>query len=77
MVQLSVTVDDGHLPVIDAVVAHLRAQGMEVDQVLEGLGVITGSAPSEVRKALTAVEGVASVDEQLTHRLPPPDAPVQ
>ena len=77
MVQLSVTVDDGHLSVIDAVVAHLRAQGMEVDQVLEGLGIITGSAPSEVRTALTAVEGVASVDEQLTYRLPPPDAPVQ
>jgi hypothetical protein len=77
MVQLSVTVDDGHLSVIDAVVAHLRAQGMEVDQVLEGLGVITGSAPSEVRASLTAVEGVASVDEELTHQLPPPDAPVQ
>jgi hypothetical protein len=77
MVQLSVTVDDGHLSVIDAVVAHLRAQGMQVDQVLEGLGVIIGSAPSEARKSLTAVEGVASVDEQLTHQLPPPDAPVQ
>ncbi len=77
MVQLSVTVDDGHLPVIDAVAAHLRAHGMEVDQVLEGLGVITGSAPSAVRASLTAVEGVVSVDEQLTYQLPPPDAPVQ
>jgi len=77
MVKLSVTVDDGHLPVIDAVVAHLRAHGMEVDQVLEGLGVITGSAPSAARKSLTAVEGVLSVDEELTHQLPPPDAPVQ
>ena len=77
MVQLSVTVDDGHLPVIDAVVAHLRAQGMEVDQVLEGLGVITGSAPSAVRQSLTAVDGVVSVHEQLTYQLPPPDAPIQ
>jgi hypothetical protein len=77
MVQLSVTVDDGHLPALDAVVARLRAQGMEVEQVLEGLGVITGSAPSAARQALTAVEGVVSVDEQLTHRLPPPDSPVQ
>ena len=77
MVKLSVTVDDGHLPILDAVVARLRAHGMEVDQVLEGLGVITGSAPSGVRESLTAIEGVVSVDEQLTHRLPPPDAPVQ
>jgi hypothetical protein len=50
---------------------------MQVDQVLEGLGIITGSAPSAARESLTAVEGVVSVDEQLTHRLPPPDAPVQ
>ena len=75
MVQLSVTVDDGHA--IDEVAAGLRARGMEVAQVLDGIGVITGSAPDDVRPALAAVEGVASVDEELTHRLPPPDAEVQ
>jgi hypothetical protein len=75
MVELSVTVDDEHA--IDEVAAGLRARGMEVGEVLEGIGVITGSAPDEVRADLAAVEGVASVDEQLTHQLPPPDAPVQ
>ena len=75
MVQISVTVDDGHA--IEEVVAGLRARGMEIAQVLDGIGVITGSAPDDVRPALAAVEGVASVDEQLTHQLPPPDAPVQ
>jgi hypothetical protein len=75
VVQLSVTVDDGHA--IDEVAAGLRARGMEVAQVLDGIGVITGSAPDDVRPALAAVEGVASVDEELTHRLPPPDAEVQ
>jgi hypothetical protein len=75
VVRLSVTVDDGHA--IEEVAAGLRARGMEVAQVLEGIGVITGSAPDDARPALAAVEGVASVDEELTHRLPPPDAPVQ
>jgi hypothetical protein len=75
MVQLSVTVDDGHA--IEDVAAVLRARGMQVTQVLDGIGVITGSAPEDVRHTLAAVEGVASVDEQLTHRLPPPDADVQ
>ena len=75
MVQLSVTVDDGHA--IDEVAASLRARGMEVAQVLEGIGVITGSAPDDVRPALAAVEGVASVDEELIHRVPPPDAEIQ
>jgi hypothetical protein len=75
VVQLSVTVDDEHA--IEEVAAALRARGMEVAQVLDGIGVITGSAPDEVRADLAGVEGVASVDEQLTHQLPPPDAPVQ
>jgi hypothetical protein len=75
MVQLSVTVDDRHA--IEEVAAVLRARGMQVAQVLDGIGVITGSAPEDIRHTLAAVEGVASVDEQLTHRLPPPDADVQ
>jgi hypothetical protein len=77
VVHLSVTVDDEHVPAIDEVADALRARGMQVEQVLDGLGIITGSAPADSRPALTGVEGVVSVDEQLTHRLPPPDSPVQ
>jgi hypothetical protein len=75
MVQLSVTVGDGHA--IEEVAAGLRARGMDVAQVLDGIGVITGSAPDDVRRSLAEVDGVASVDEQLTHQLPPPDAAIQ
>ena len=75
MVQVSVTVDDAHA--IEEVAAGLRARGMEVAEVLDGIGMITGSVPDEDRDSLAGVEGVASVDEQLTHQLPPPDAPVQ
>jgi hypothetical protein len=77
VVHLSVTVDDEHVPAIHAVADALRARGMQVEQVLDGLGIITGSAPADSRPALTGVEGVVSVDEQLTHRLPPPDSAVQ
>lgn len=77
MTDVSVTVDDGHLAALDGVVQSLRARGMQVDQVLDGLGIITGSVPTGTLGALTGVAGVVSVDEQLTHRLAPPDAPVQ
>ncbi|MCZ2860448.1 hypothetical protein [Blastococcus sp. VKM Ac-2987] len=77
MTDVSVTVDDRHLAALDGVVQGLRARGMRVDQVLDGLGIITGSVPSGTLGALTGVAGVLSVDEQLTHRLAPPDAPVQ
>ncbi|WP_346618672.1 hypothetical protein [Blastococcus montanus] len=77
MTHVSVTVDDGHLAALDGVVQSLRARGMRVEQVLDGLGIITGSVPPGTLGALTGVAGVVSVDEQLAHRLPPPDAPVQ
>ncbi|MCF6507419.1 ketohydroxyglutarate aldolase [Blastococcus sp. MG754426] len=77
MTRVSVTVDDRHLSALDGVVQGLRARGMQVEQVLDGLGIITGSVPAGTLGALSAVTGVASVDEQRVHRLPPPGAPVQ
>ncbi|TFV47460.1 ketohydroxyglutarate aldolase [Blastococcus sp. TF02A-35] len=77
MTHVSVTVDDGHLAALDGVVQGLRARGMQVDQVLDGLGIITGSVPSGTLGALTGVAGVASVDEQLGVQLPAPESPVQ
>ena len=77
MTQVSVTVGDDHRGSLDGVVESLRASGLQVDQVLGTLGIVTGSAPDDALDALRGVEGVASVDAQLTHQLPPPDAPVQ
>ncbi|MCW2683392.1 MAG: uncharacterized protein JWP33_1305 [Blastococcus sp.] len=77
MTHVSVTVGDGHRQSLDGVVESLRASGLEVEQVLGTLGIVTGSAPAEALDVLRGVEGVASVDEQLTHQLPPPDAQVQ
>ena len=77
MNHVSVTVDDGHLAGLDGVVQGLRAHGMQVEQVLDGLGIITGSVPPGAARALSAVPGVVSVDEQLGVQLPPPESPVQ
>jgi hypothetical protein len=77
MTRVTVTVGDEHRERLEGVVERLRAAGLEVEQVLGTLGIVTGSAPAEALDALRGVEGVASVDQQLTHRLPPPDAPVQ
>ncbi len=77
MTQVSVTVGDRHREQMDGVVEDLRASGMEVEQVLGTLGVVTGSAPAEAIDVLRGVEGVDSVDEQLTFRIPPRDSPVQ
>ncbi len=77
MPHVSVTVDDAHLGDIRSVAETLSRHGLRVEQVLDGLGIITGSVGEGQRQALTAVDGVASVDEELDVQLPPPDSPMQ
>jgi len=73
--KVTVSIDDNHLSAIHEVAAHLREHGLEVQSVLEGVGVITGSVPDEQRQTLLNVPGVASVDPELDVRLPPPGEP--
>jgi hypothetical protein len=73
--RVSVTVDEQHLASLAEVVEALRGRGMQVDAVLEGLGMVTGSAPDA--EVLWQVEGVSAVDAELEHQLPPPDADIQ
>ena len=77
MTQVSVTVGPDHLEALDDIVRDLQARGMQVDQVLRSLGIVTGSAPADAVAGLRGVDGVASVDEQMTFSVPPPDSPVQ
>ncbi|WP_436497642.1 hypothetical protein [Actinokineospora sp. HUAS TT18] len=76
--RILVTLDDAGLSRLDEVVASLREAGMEIEQVIEPVGTITGSAPDS---ALAAVEGVEGVDfvepEQAPYQLPDPDSDVQ
>lgn len=73
--RVTVTVDEEHLDSLGGVVEGLRQRGLEVDTVLEGLGMVTGRT-SDV-DALREVEGVSTVDAELGYQLPPPDEDVQ
>ena len=77
MVHVTVTVDRQHESAIGDVVGALRAAGMQVDQVLDAVGVVTGTIDDEAEPSLHAVEGVESVDRALRFQLPPPDSPIQ
>ena len=75
--KVTVTVGDDHVGDITRVVSQLEAEGMKVDQVLEVVGVITGSVTSERRAAIERLPGVVSVESEHTFQIPPPDAEVQ
>ncbi|NOJ59486.1 ketohydroxyglutarate aldolase [Arthrobacter sp. 260] len=73
----TVTVQDSHRSEIQDVAERLRARGLEVDRVLEAVGMITGSAPEDRQAELEAVDGVSSVDGEVRFLLPPPDSDIQ
>jgi len=75
--EVSVSIDDAHLPVITSVAQALQARGMQVEQVLDAMGIITGSVADDRRPLLEAVPGVAAVVDGLAHQLSPPNAEVQ
>jgi hypothetical protein len=56
--------------------AALSRAGLQVDQVLQEIGVITGQGAATLGAALRRVPGVADVAEQAAIDIGPPDAPV-
>ncbi len=75
---VTVSVDDAHVELIDEVAERCRAAGMDVQQVLVAVGMITGSVGTVAQcAALGALDGVAAVEPQRTFRLPPPGSAVQ
>jgi methylmalonyl-CoA mutase cobalamin-binding subunit len=78
MSHIHVSIDDEHLDLMSSVVQALREHGMHIDQVLDGLGIVTGSVTEELRVTLESVPGVASVgDAELSYQLPTPHADLQ
>jgi len=50
---------------------------MHVDEVLDAMGIITGSVPADRRAALERLPGVAAVEAEQTFQIAPPDADIQ
>ena len=71
-----VTVSDEMLPSIQRVADDLAQRGLKVDRVMPMTGVISGSLSADVAE-LRGIEGVLSVDEELTAELPPADSELQ
>jgi hypothetical protein len=65
----------GHRNIQD-VVRDLKASGLEAPEVLDAIGVVTGSAASNSVAKLRKVPGVKDVSQDHKIDIGPPDAPV-
>lgn len=71
---LVVTVSGDHP--IHEVAGKLKAAGFKVDQVMDAIGVVTGSAPATSVAKMRKVSGVADVSVDHPVNIGPPGAPV-
>lgn len=76
-VQVTISIDNAHRDQLDQISEQLTTAGLEVEQTLSTLGVITGSVETKKMSALSEVTGVAAVEPSRTIQLAPPDANVQ
>lgn len=75
--RITVTVTEGQQPNIGELADRLRAAGMQVDQVLPAVGVITGSVTSSQRTSIEQEAGVAAVEDETSFQIAPPDSDIQ
>lgn len=75
-VRINVSVPDANPARLKSVRASLVRQGVEVDSVLDVIGVITGKVAESRLSSLKAGAG-ATVEREGTVQIPPPDAPIQ
>lgn len=55
----------------------LTESGFAVDQVLEEIGIITGTSSDDDVERLRKVAGVSDVSPDEDVQIPPPDSPIQ
>ncbi|MFC5289819.1 hypothetical protein ACFPM7_22425 [Actinokineospora guangxiensis] len=72
-----VVIADSGLARLPEVVAGLRAAGLRVDEVLDSVGVVTGSVPTGLVSALTEIDGVEGIEPVTGFQLPDPGSDVQ
>jgi hypothetical protein len=76
-IKVSVSIDNAYIQQILTVVEGLQAMGLEVEQTLPSIGVISGSIDIDRVNRLYQVAGVQHIEPEQGYKLPSPDADVQ
>lgn len=76
-VNLTVSVADDHLKDFSDIVARCRKAGMNIENEMKSIGVITGSIDEAALEKLSRVKGVSQVEPERSFQIAPPDSDVQ
>lgn len=75
-VSINISVPEASPSKLKSLKASLSRQGVEIESVLETIGVITGKIARSKLSSLDVGDG-ATVELEQTAQIPPPDAPLQ
>jgi hypothetical protein len=75
--QVVISVADDQVGDMSSVVEGLQAAGLTVTEVLDSVGVVTGTVDAAALSALSTVPGVVEVEQSRVFEAPPPDSAVQ
>ena len=73
---ITITVDDCHITEIRAISQQLQKVGVQVDSVMETIGVISASTDID-NSMIEKIPGILYVENQYHFQLPHPDSPLQ
>ena len=76
-VKISVCINDEYFNNIEQVTHNLETAGMNVEQTLSSIGIISGSVNSEQLNQIYQIKGVKNVENEQDYYLPDPDSDIQ
>jgi hypothetical protein len=76
-IKVLIAVQDDYQSCLPEVAANLQAAGMQVEQWLPEIGVITGSVDAEKLSLLSQIAGVDSIESDQEYQLAPPEQDLQ
>ncbi|MGH2534238.1 MAG: hypothetical protein ACRDJW_18370 [Thermomicrobiales bacterium] len=77
MERVNIAVADDYLDHFSEVVSDAERAGLQVEQELEALGIVSGVIEYTRLAGLYRVKGIATVDQERRYQLPPPESVVQ
>lgn len=76
-IKISVSIKDENLSEIEKISQNLQSHGLNVEQTLLSIGMITGSIETHLVDSLYQIQGVKQVERQESYQLPLPDSDIQ
>ncbi len=74
---VNISVSDDHLDRFPEVVSELRKAGLQVEQELAAVGIVSGTVEEDQLADVEKVAGVAAVEPEVSYQLPPPESDIQ